>query len=126
MNKVLVIDDSLANLFLIQSAFEGEPDISLSIESESVLAINTVRRIMPDLILLDLMMPNIDGFQLLERIRSDMTIAHIPTIIITAMQGNEFRAKAADFGVIDFIQKPLDLTLIRHKVVDFFSVEKVR
>lgn len=125
MNKVLVIDDSLANLFLIQSAFDSDCEVSLFIESESVLAQGTIRRIMPDLILLDLMMPNMDGFQLLEAIKADNETLSIPIIIVSAHLDNQTIRRAMDAGAVDFIPKPLDLSLIRQKVYEFFQLVKV-
>ncbi len=89
MKRILVIDDSEANLLLINSIFEDDPEIEVAVESNSSRAINTARKKNPDLILLDLMMPNIDGFQILGEMKKDSNLGKIPVMIVSARLDSE-------------------------------------
>lgn len=116
MKKILVIDDSEANLLLINSVFEGNPNIKVIVESNSSKAIADIKKSMPDLILLDLMMPHIDGFQILDEIKSDAEISKIPVIIVSARLDGEAKLLTSNYGVVDFIEKPISLELIESKI----------
>jgi CheY-like chemotaxis protein len=116
MKRILVIDDSEANLLLINSIFEDDPDIEVVVESNSSKALNVVRKKYPDLILLDLMMPHIDGFQILDEIRRDTTLGKIPVMIVSARLDQEAKKMAKNYVVNDYIEKPLDLDLIEKKI----------
>jgi len=116
MKKILVIDDSEANLLLINSVFEDNPNIKVIVESNSSKAVGDIKKSMPDLILLDLMMPHIDGFQILDQIKSDQEINRIPIIIVSARLDGEAKLRTSSYGVIDFIEKPISLDLIESKI----------
>ena len=116
MKRILVIDDSEANLLLINSIFEDDPEIEITSESNSSRAISTVKKKNPDLILLDLMMPNIDGFQILDEIKKDSSIDKIPIMIVSARLDQEAKRMAKHYAVSDYIEKPLDLNLIEKKI----------
>ncbi len=83
MPKVMVIDDDAAIVELIELmlAIEGLKTTSVS---KSPTAIDHIRREMPDLILLDLMMPEVDGWQILSTLKADATLQHIPVVVVTA------------------------------------------
>ncbi len=112
MKKLLIIDDSEVNLYLIESVFEQNTDIEVIIESQSTQAYDKIIAVKPDLILLDLMMPNIDGFQLLQQIRETPEIADIAIVIISAKTDDETVNKVKEYGVKNFIKKPINLEKI--------------
>jgi len=116
MKRILVIDDSEANLLLINSIFEDDPEIEVAVESNSTKAIKTVRKKNPDLILLDLMMPNIDGFQILGEMKKDSFLGKIPVMIVSARLDSAAKKEAKKYHVNDYIEKPLDLDLIEKKI----------
>jgi len=118
MKRILVIDDSEANLLLINSIFEDDPDIEVVVESNSSKALNVVRKKYPDLILLDLMMPHIDGFQILDEIKRDTKLGKIPVMIVSARLDQEAKKMAKNYVVNDYIEKPLDLDLIEKKIYE--------
>jgi CheY-like chemotaxis protein len=93
MKRILVIDDSEANLLLINSIFEDDPEIEVALENNSTRALKTVRKQNPDLILLDLMMPNIDGFQILGEMRKDSFLGKIPVMIVSARLDSEAKKR---------------------------------
>jgi CheY-like chemotaxis protein len=125
MKRILVIDDSEANLLLINSIFEDDPEIEVAVESNSTRALKTVRKNNPDLILLDLMMPNIDGFQILGEMKKDSFMGKIPVMIVSARLDSEAKKEAKKFKVNDFIEKPLDLDLIEKKIHQILNIRPV-
>lgn len=116
MKRILVIDDSEANLLLINSIFEDNPNIEVAVESNSTKALNKVRSENPDLVLLDLMMPNVDGFQILCEMKKDNNLERIPVVIVSARLDAEAKKLAKKYKVNDYIEKPLDLDVIERKI----------
>ncbi|NJO89294.1 MAG: response regulator [Chloroflexia bacterium] len=125
MKRILVIDDSEANLLLINSIFEDDPEIEVALENNSTRALKTVRKQNPDLILLDLMMPNIDGFQILGEMRKDSFLDKIPVMIVSARLDSEAKKEAKKYRVSDYIEKPLDLDLIEKKIYQILNIRPV-
>ena len=125
MKRILVIDDSEANLLLINSIFEDDPEIEVAVESNSTRALKTVKKQNPDLILLDLMMPNIDGFQILGEMKKDSFMDKIPVMIVSARLDSDAKREAKKYKVNDFIEKPLDLDLIEKKIYQILDIRPV-
>lgn len=106
-DKVLVVDDSPDNLFLIETILEEEGhDICLA--SDGLTALEIVKQAPPQLILLDVMMPQMDGFEVTRRIREDTNLPFIPILLITAYDHPSL-VKGLDIGADDFIRKPVDI-----------------
>ena len=103
---ILVVDDNQQNLELIQAYLE---DIDCIIESaeDGVQALDAVAKNPPDLILLDVMMPRMSGFEVCKRLKNNPTTEDIPIIMVTAL--NEFGdiERGVDSGTDDFISKPV-------------------
>ena len=125
MKRILVIDDSEANLLLINSIFEDDPEIEVAVENNSTRALKTVKKKNPDLILLDLMMPNIDGFQILGEMKKDSFMDKIPVMIVSARLDSDAKKEAKKYQVDDFIEKPLDLDLIEKKIHQILKIRPV-
>lgn len=120
MRKILVVDDSEVNLFLIQTIYEGNPDIVVEIESNSSLALLRLQEGHYDLLLLDLMMPNVDGFELLAKIKSDASLNDIPIIVITAKQDIDTEKHVMNYGVQGYVKKPIRLNEIEEMINHIF------
>lgn len=106
-DRVLIVDDSQDNLLLARSILEEEGyDIELAEEGRSALA--AVDRSPPHLILLDVMMPNMDGFEVTQRIRQNPSLPFIPILLITAYDQPSV-ARGLDCGADDFIRKPVEV-----------------
>lgn len=118
MKKIFIIDDSEASLYLLQSVFMDDSGIKVEIENNSAKAISEIKKGNPDVILLDLMMPHIDGFKILEQLKSDDKTKKIPVLVISARHDEEAHSLAKTYGVFDYIQKPLNLHEIRKKVFE--------
>lgn len=105
---ILIIDDSETSLLLFKSLFEKE-EVIIQSEINSRTAGQRIRDIRPDLIVLDLMMPEIDGFQLLEIIKEDTELKAIPVIILSALHDSKTINKTIHLGATDFIKKPFNV-----------------
>lgn len=118
---VLIVDDSNTNNILLQSILESE-GINSSIAFSGEEAFSLLKTEKPSLILLDIMMPNIDGFTVLKNIKSNEETNEIPVIFITAKNNDDIKQKAIDEGAIDLIQKPIDvnkiLEIVKQYVLD--------
>ena len=106
--KILMVDDEMINLDLLTNYLKagGYHDLATTTDSTQVLQLVRTRR--PDLVLLDLMMPGMDGFNILEQIRSDEELKDIPVIILTASHHREAKLLALELGVDEFLAKPVD------------------
>jgi diguanylate cyclase (GGDEF)-like protein len=107
MKKVLVVDDNKMNTEIVSDilAKEGYKVYALS---DGVMVLETALLYKPDAILLDIIMPNVDGFEVCERLKKNEKTKDIPIIMITAISNVDALRKAFDKGAFDFIRKPFD------------------
>ena len=106
--KIMLVDDEPINTDVLQTYLEGEGYSNFITTSDSVQAIEIMRGEKPDVILLDLMMPEVSGFDILTAMRQDKTLLHIPVIILTSSDDPETKLKALQLGAMDFLAKPVD------------------
>ncbi|MCU0567718.1 MAG: response regulator [Oculatellaceae cyanobacterium Prado106] len=102
---ILIIDDTPTNLEVLYSALSGE-GYEVLVEMEGVSGIEQARNNLPDLILLDVMMPGIDGFETCRRLKADPMTQEIPVIFMTALSETENKVKGLNVGAVDYITKP--------------------
>jgi len=110
-SRILIVDDQAANVKLLERVLrqKGYQHVNFVTDSREVLPLFTV--VQPDLILLDLMMPNIDGFSLLTQLRSRIPEdTYLPVLVLTADISREAKEKALSLGAKDFLTKPFDTT----------------
>lgn len=120
--KILLVDDSPSNNLLLQNILEEEGYAPItSFDGKNALEI--IRKQKPDLVLLDIMMPEIDGFEVLEDIVTNDDTKDIKVIIITARKDPEDRNRAIDLGVIDYIIKPIDIDYLLKRIE--YVVQKI-
>ena len=105
---VLIVDDSNTNTFLLQSILETE-GIQSSVAVNGQEAFNYLENQKPSLILLDIMMPDKDGFMVLEELKSKPNMKNIPVVFITAKNDTNIRKIAIEAGATELIQKPIDV-----------------
>ncbi|MFQ6042002.1 MAG: sigma-54-dependent transcriptional regulator [Candidatus Poribacteria bacterium] len=105
--KILLVDDMPPNLDILSNALEPEGyQILIALDGEE--AIKIARRALPDLILLDVMMPKIDGFETCRRLKQDQSTQDIPVIFVTAKEETESIIKGFRMGGVDYIQRPFE------------------
>jgi len=105
--RILVIDDDSRNRKLVETLLRAGGHDTRSAESGKA-ALDAVATDPPDLILLDLMMPGMDGFEVLQRLKAGPATRDIPIIMVTALDDDASRARLAAAGVSDVITKPVD------------------
>ena len=114
MKKILIVEDVELNVDLLVQLLED--DYALVIAGDGASGVEKAARERPDLILMDMSLPGIDGWEATRRIRADRAIEHIPIIALTAhaMQGDEERALGC--GCRDYLSKPIDEDLLFEKI----------
>lgn len=106
--KIMLVDDEPINTEVLQTYLEGEGYSNFVATSESKDALTVMRDQKPDIVLLDLMMPIVSGFDILGAMRRDPTLHHIPVIILTSSDDADTKLKALQLGAMDFLAKPVD------------------
>ena len=105
--KILVVDDQPGNVFLLQDRLNRE-GFEVITAYDGTSGIKVAKEQKPDLILLDIMMPGIDGFEVCREISSNNHTNHIPIILVTALNSSEDTQKGFDSGAFDYIKKPFN------------------
>ncbi len=106
--KILVVDDQPINVQLLKRKLEKEGiDISTAFSGQE--ALDSVEKNRPDLILLDVMMPDMDGIEVCQRLQADESTRSIPVIFVTARNNKEGKLEGLGVGAVDYITKPVDL-----------------
>ena len=117
---VLVVDDTEANIDVLVEALDSVYEVSVAMDGESALEV--VNTDPPDLILLDVMMPGIDGYEVCRRLKSRSKTRTIPIIFITAMSEIENKTKGLELGAVDYITKPFELMEVNARVKTHLSL----
>ena len=113
--KILVVDDQPINVQLLKSKLERE-GLEVIAASTGIEAINLVNEEWPDLILLEMIMPDMDGIELCQRLQSREETRSIPVIFITARPTKEIKLEGLRVGAVDYITKPIDLDEVLARV----------
>ncbi|MFA5952404.1 MAG: response regulator, partial [Hyphomicrobium sp.] len=105
--RVLVVDDILANIRLLQARLEAEYfEVVTATSGQQALDICGRERV--DVVLLDVMMPGMDGFEVCRRIKANASTLHIPVVMVTALDQPSDRVQGLEYGADDFLTKPVD------------------
>lgn len=113
--RVLVVDDILPNVKLLEAKLSSEYyDVLTATSGEE--ALQKVERDNPDLILLDVMMPGMDGFEVCKRIKENPVSAHIPVVMVTALTDTVDKVRGLESGADDFLSKPVNDTALMARV----------
>ncbi|MGV2293380.1 response regulator [Trinickia sp. YCB016] len=115
---ILVVDDTHENLRLVSDLFEDRYRVRVADSGQKALAICTAD-VPPDLVLLDVMMPGMDGFEVARKMREHPNSEHIPVIFVTALSDSESQRRGYDLGAVDFVSKPIDSELLQIRVGNF-------
>src|SRR5450432_1130402 len=113
-SRILIVDDEPINIKLLEKALQDSYDICTA--NNGYDAIRLVKEKHPDLILLDVMMPDLSGFEVCNIIKDDVAFAEIPVIFLTAMNLPEGEALGLELGGIDYLPKPVNLDLLKLRV----------
>ncbi|MCL2197992.1 MAG: response regulator [Defluviitaleaceae bacterium] len=113
-NSILIVDDDTSNLMELSHILRS--DYKIYAVKDGANAIIKAKESLPDLILLDVIMPGMDGFDVLVELKSDKRTAEIPVIFITGMQTNDKESEGLSIGAMDYIRKPFDTKVVKLRV----------
>jgi len=118
--NILLVDDSSTNNLLLESAFRGLK-LNISTANSGEEALKLLKKKDFDLVLLDVMMPGISGYDVLKEMNNDKKNAHIPVILVTAKSRYEEEQKAKELGAADYFEKPLNLEVVVNRVKELIQ-----
>lgn len=121
--KVLIVDDVPANIKILGEAIRGDYEVAIATEGQRALEI-AFGDAPPDLVLLDIMMPGMDGYEVCRRIKADKRTANIPIIFITSKSEEEDEATGFEMGVVDYITKPFSLPIVRARIKTHLALKR--
>jgi len=105
---IMMVDDEPLTMSVVQTLLEDAGYQHFVLESDSTRAVEQMRAHQPDVLLLDIMMPEVDGFEILEALRQQDEFVHLPVIVLTSSSNAETKLRALDLGATDFLSKPVD------------------
>jgi len=117
---VLIVDDSPESIDVLRSLLQLDYHVQPAIHGE--LALRLAQRFVPDIILLDVMMPDMDGYEVCRRLKSDSATANIPVIFVTTLSEAAQEARGLSLGAVDYITKPYVPTLVRARIATHLAL----
>ena len=121
--RVLVVDDEPMNVELLQAYLSEDYEVLSAYNGHEALEI--IFNDLPDIVLLDVMMPDINGYQVCERIKNSETTQFIPVVLVTALSGREDRLKGIESKADDFLTKPVDRLELKMRVRSLLRIKKL-
>ena len=121
---ILAIDDTPANLLTLGAALEAEFDLRIATSGSAGLEL--AAEIAPRLILLDIMMPEMDGYETCRRLKADPLLRNIPVVFVTAASDPGAENSGLALGAADFITKPINVAVARHRICNLIEREQLR
>lgn len=119
--NVLIVDDTEENVDILVEAFGDEYEISAAMDGEA--ALESLEIEIPDIILLDIMMPNMDGYEVCQRIKENKATKDIPIIFLTAMTDIISKTRCFELGAVDYITKPFEILEVKARVHTHLSLK---
>jgi diguanylate cyclase (GGDEF)-like protein len=120
--RILVVDDAMENIQILHHALREEHEVLFALDGEQALQI--AREQQPDLILLDAVMPGMDGYAVVAALRSSPRLQDIPVIFVTALSQPEDETRALEGGAVDFISKPFNVAVVRARVRSQLTIKR--
>ena len=124
-SKILLVDDEEKNVMLLEAMLSGE-GYSILKAKNGTGALEILKSEIVEMVLLDIMMPGMSGFDVLKKIREDKDLSTLPVIVITALTEKQERIKGLQLGADDFISKPFDMDELKTKVGSQIKLNNLR
>jgi len=121
-HSVLIVDDTPQNIDVLKEVLQADHQIKAAISGE--IALKIVQAHSPDIILLDVMMPGMDGYEVCRRLKADVNTCDIPVIFVTALTDSVEEEKGLALGAVDFITKPIKPAIVRARVKTHLALAK--
>jgi sigma-B regulation protein RsbU (phosphoserine phosphatase) len=122
--RVLVVDDAPANIDVLVGALRD--DYKISVATSGPAALQVIARVVPDIVLLDIMMPGMDGFEVCRRIREDPKTRDLPVLFLSALDATSDKVRAFEAGGNDYVTKPFQIEEVRARVQAQLAVRAYR
>ena len=122
--RLLVVDDIESNIDILVDMLGDDYRVSVAMDGES--ALEDIKESPPDLILLDIIMPGIDGYEVCKRLKSDKETRDIPVIFLTSLSEESNEAKGLALGAVDYITKPFSSELVKSRVHNHLELKQYR
>ncbi len=123
--KILVADDMKLNLHVLAEVLSPEYDVMLAMDGAQALARARIEE-PPDLILLDVMMPKLDGYEVVQRLKESDATRNIPVIFITALNAADDEEKGLRLGAVDYISKPFHPAIVKARIRNHLQIVRQR
>lgn len=121
--RVLIVDDTPANLHVLAEALSGEHEVLIANNGERGLALANRENLKPHLILLDVMMPGLSGFDVCRRLKENEATRDIPVIFVTARDGLDDEARGLTLGAVDYVAKPIHLPIALARIRNHIALK---
>lgn len=122
--RVLVVDDMAANIDILLNLLTNDYEVMVAMDGKD--ALKCVKDSTPSIILLDIMMPGIDGYEVCRQLKSDPGTAEIPLIFLTALADDQDEEKGLNLGAVDYITKPFSPMLVKARVKNQLALAQAR
>jgi putative two-component system response regulator len=119
---ILVVDDTPDNLILMSNLLKGDYQVKIAAGGEKALEI-AVSGTPPDLVLLDIMMPGMDGYEVCQQLKDNPRTMNIPVIFLTARAEKEDERKGLELGAVDYITKPISPAIVMARVKNHLALK---
>ena len=123
--RILIVDDAAANIRVLGESLRSEHEIIVATNGPDTLRLASSRP-PPDLILLDIMMPEMDGYEVCLQLKASPDTVDIPVIFITAMNGVEDETRGLELGAVDYIRKPFNTAIVQARVRTHLELKRHR
>lgn len=122
--NILIVDDTEENIDILSDLLGDDYDVSVAMNGKD--ALSYVAENIPDMILLDIMMPEMDGYEVCKKLKADPATNDIPIIFVTAMNDVVDETKGLDLGAIDYITKPISPSIVKSRVKNHLELQLAR
>ncbi|MEC3948642.1 diguanylate cyclase [Sphingobium sp. HWE2-09] len=121
---ILIVDDEVSNIEIMNAVLEDDYEICFATSGQE--ALDVARMAQPDLVLLDVLMPGIDGFEVCRRLKKDPLLADIPVVFTTGLGDTEDEMRGLSLGAIDYVTKPIQPAILRARVGNHVELKRLR
>jgi putative two-component system response regulator len=121
---IMIVDDTEMNIVILVEALQDDYELIIAINGLD--AIELLEDQKPDLILLDIMMPEIDGYEVLKRLKGNADLEHIPVILLSAITDSDSKNKGFSLGAVDYVTKPFEIIEVKARVKTQLRLEEAR
>lgn len=121
---ILIVDDEVSNIEIMNAVLEDDHDVCFA--TSGAQALDLAARVLPDLILLDILMPGLDGFEVCRQLKQDKVLADVPVIFTTGLGTSEDEIRGLSLGAIDYVTKPIQPVVLRARVSNHIELKRLR